>query len=63
MDPYSPLNLNPSGNLCTILISKPFDGTGFGPWRHAMVIALSTKNKLGFVDGSCEKPNSDSADL
>lgn len=63
MDPSSPLYLNPSDNPGTVLVSKCFDGTGFGPWRRAMVIALSAKNKLGFVDGSCAKPNSDSGEL
>ncbi|KAH7679687.1 Zinc finger CCHC-type protein [Dioscorea alata] len=31
-----------------ILVSKPFNGLGFGSWKRAMEIALTTKNKLGF---------------
>ncbi|XP_021979968.1 uncharacterized protein LOC110876096 [Helianthus annuus] len=35
-----------------ILVSKQFDGIGFGTWKRAMSIALSAKNKLGSVDGT-----------
>ncbi|XP_076895995.1 uncharacterized protein LOC143548796 [Bidens hawaiensis] len=35
-----------------ILVSKFFDGTGFGDWKRAMTIALSAKNKLGFINNT-----------
>lgn len=59
-DPSSPLFLNPSDYPGNILVSQSFDGTGFGPWKRARTIALSSKNKLVFVDGSCLKPDDSS---
>ncbi|XP_074298267.1 uncharacterized protein LOC141629108 [Silene latifolia] len=32
------------------LVGTVFDGTGYGGWKRAMLIALSAKNKLGFID-------------
>ncbi|XP_022030483.1 uncharacterized protein LOC110931392 [Helianthus annuus] len=52
MDSSNPLFLHPSDHPGMILVSKQFDGTGFGSWKRAMSIALSAKNKFGFVDGS-----------
>lgn len=52
-DSSSPLYLNSSNSLGKVLVSQVFDGFGFGAWKRPMIIALSVKNKLGFVDGSC----------
>ncbi|XP_015164044.1 uncharacterized protein [Solanum tuberosum] len=38
------------------LVSTVFDGRSYGGWRRAVIIALSAKNKLGFIDGSLEVP-------
>ncbi|KAJ0587501.1 putative transcription factor interactor and regulator CCHC(Zn) family [Helianthus annuus] len=51
IDSSNPLYLHPSDHPGMILVSKSFDGTGFGAWKRAMTIALSAKNKLGFVTG------------
>ena len=59
----SPLFLNYSEYPRTILVSQVFDGTCFGMWKRAMIIALSAKNKLSFVDGSYPKLVFDSPDL
>lgn len=37
------------------LVSEPFDGTRFANWKRSVTIALSARNKLGFVDGSLPK--------
>lgn len=63
LDPSDALYLHPSDNPGLVLVSKVFDGNGYGSWRRAMVIALSAKNKLGFVNGECEIPDSNSSDL
>lgn len=46
-----------------LLVSVPFNGTGFVSWKTSMLIALSAKNKIGFVNGCVEKPSKDSPDL
>ncbi|WOH06718.1 hypothetical protein DCAR_0626146 [Daucus carota subsp. sativus] len=39
------------------LVSVQFDGTGYSDWKRSLLISLSAKNKIGFVDGSIEKPD------
>ncbi|XP_074297166.1 uncharacterized protein LOC141627858 [Silene latifolia] len=43
------------------LVDTPFEGTGFGNWKRSMLIALSAKNKIRFIDGSIPKPASTAA--
>ncbi|KAI4357135.1 hypothetical protein L6164_001102 [Bauhinia variegata] len=38
---------------------KKWTGEGFCAWKHDMEIALSAKNKLGFIDGEVSKPEHD----
>lgn len=60
IDPSNPFYLHPSDHPGLILVTKQFDGSGFGAWKRAMSIALSAKNKLGFIDGTItqsENPN------
>lgn len=56
----NPFHLQSSDNPGMKLVSECFDGTGFGNWKRSMIIALSARNKLGFVDGSISKPDSKS---
>ena len=58
-DPNSPYYINPSENTALPIVSEKFSGEGYGEWKRSMVIALATKNKLGFVDGSLPKPSED----
>ncbi|XP_076914887.1 uncharacterized protein LOC143574047 [Bidens hawaiensis] len=39
-----------------ILVSKSFDGIGFGAWKRATIVALSTKNKSGFINNKVVRP-------
>ncbi|XP_021725075.1 uncharacterized protein LOC110692383 [Chenopodium quinoa] len=55
-DHISPFYLHPLDNPGMKLVSEKFNGTGYGDWKRSMLISLSAKNKLGFVDGSIEKP-------
>jgi len=48
--------LHPLDHPGLLLVSTVFDGSGFGSWQHAMMIALSTKSKLYFIDGSLARP-------
>lgn len=52
----NPLYLRSSDSPRMKLISDQFDGTSFSNWKRSMTIALSVRNKLGFVDGSIPKP-------
>jgi len=54
--------LHPSDHPGLLLVSTAFDGSSFGSWKRAMTIALSTKGKLYFVDGSLPRPASTSPD-
>lgn len=52
-----PLYLHPSDHPGMQLVTKQFDGSNFGSWKKAITIALSAKNKLGFVNGKVTKPS------
>lgn len=58
-----PLYLHPSDHLGLQLVSKHFDGSNYSSWSKAMSIALSAKNKLGFVNGKITKPAEDHPNL
>ncbi|XP_070026367.1 uncharacterized protein [Nicotiana sylvestris] len=38
------------------LVSTPFDGRGFPGWRRFVLIAISVKNTLSFINGACSEP-------
>ncbi|XP_021714619.1 uncharacterized protein LOC110682571 [Chenopodium quinoa] len=38
------------------LVSEKFDGSEYNDWKRSMLISLSAKNKVGFVDGSISRP-------
>nr|XP_009608393.1 uncharacterized protein LOC104102399 [Nicotiana tomentosiformis] len=61
IDSTHPYYLHPSDSPGMNLVSSYFDGKGYGGWRRAVIIALSAKNKLGFIDGSLISPKTDSA--
>ncbi|XP_075095175.1 uncharacterized protein LOC142173478 [Nicotiana tabacum] len=42
------------------LVSSVSDGKSYGGWRREVVIALSAKNKLRFIDGTLVVPSYDS---
>lgn len=61
LDHDNPLYLHSSDSPGMKLVSDPFDGTGFSNWKRSMTIALSARNKLGFVDGTLVKPTAESS--
>ncbi|XP_015159351.1 uncharacterized protein [Solanum tuberosum] len=63
MDSSNPYYLHHSDSLRMSLVNSIFEGKGYGDWRRTIIIALSAKNKLGFIDGGCKAPGSDSSDL
>ncbi|XP_060183317.1 uncharacterized protein LOC132613313 [Lycium barbarum] len=58
VDACHPYFLTSSDNPGINLIS--FDGTSYGNWRRGVLISLSAKNKLGFINGACRMPPSNS---
>ncbi|XP_074297464.1 uncharacterized protein LOC141628190 [Silene latifolia] len=52
-----PRYIHPSDLTGVKLVAKPFEGTGYGSWKRSMLIALSAKNKLGFINGSILRPS------
>ncbi|GKV05630.1 hypothetical protein SLEP1_g17617 [Rubroshorea leprosula] len=64
IDQYNnPFYLHPSDNPGNILVSTPLTGDNYATWRRAVIIALTAKKKLSFVDGSLPQPASDSPNL
>ncbi|XP_021651859.2 retrovirus-related Pol polyprotein from transposon RE1 isoform X1 [Hevea brasiliensis] len=53
-------HLQNSDNPGLVLVSAPLTGTNYLAWSRSMMIALRAKNKLGFINGSTEKPEEDS---
>lgn len=51
LDPSHPFYIHPSDNPGSQLVVSPFSGTGIVTWRSSMLTSLSTKNKLGVIDG------------
>ncbi|KAL2900141.1 Retrovirus-related Pol polyprotein from transposon RE1 [Bienertia sinuspersici] len=56
-DPTSPYYLHPSDSPGMKLVSDKFSGSNFSDWKRSMMLSLSAKNKLGFIDGSIVKPS------
>ena len=56
-DPTSHYYIHPSDAHTLQLVSVKFNGDGFHSWKRSMILTLSTKNKLGFVDGSIDVPD------
>ena len=53
----NPLFLQNSDSPGMKLVSDVFDGTGYSNWKRSMTIALSARNKLGFVTGTLPRPD------
>lgn len=55
-DPSSPYHLHHSDHPRLVLVSQPLNGDNYSSWHRSMEIALSTKNKFGFLNGSIPYP-------
>lgn len=49
-DPASPFYLHPTENTVKQLVTVKFKGEGYVDRRRSMMISMSSKNKLGFVN-------------
>ncbi|KAA8517066.1 hypothetical protein F0562_017116 [Nyssa sinensis] len=55
-EPSNPYYLHHSDSPGQVFVSQQLTGENYTNWSRAMLIALSVKNKLGFVDGSIPEP-------
>lgn len=61
--PSSPYYLGSSDNPGTPLVAVALKGENYRNWARSMKTALRAKSKLGFIDGSIEKPAFGSSDF
>jgi hypothetical protein len=57
MDYSNPFFLHHGDSPGAILVSQPLTGDNYSSWRRAMIMALTAKNKLGFVTSTLPLPN------
>ncbi|XP_072087041.1 uncharacterized protein [Arachis hypogaea] len=57
--PSSPYYIHPSETPSTVLVSPPLTGDNYHQWSRAFSIALISKNKIGFLDGTIPTPTTD----
>lgn len=55
-NPSSPFFLHPGENPGYVLVSPPLHGENYYHWSRAMIRALSSKNKIKFINGSLSSP-------
>ncbi|PWA67089.1 sulfotransferase 16 [Artemisia annua] len=58
-----PLYIASSDHPGMALTNTQFNGSNFHGWSRNVKMALGAKLKLGFIDGSCAKPNADDVDI
>ena len=51
----SPFLLHNADNAGILLVYTPFTEDNYNSWSHFMLMALSAKNKIGFIDGTLTK--------
>ncbi len=56
-NPASPFYLPHGESPGTILVSQPLIGKNYNTWSRSMIMVLTAKNKLAFVDGSLPQPS------
>ncbi|GAU51620.1 hypothetical protein TSUD_132330 [Trifolium subterraneum] len=61
-DTLNPYFLHPNENPGLILVTPSLSGTNYHSWSRAMTMALKSKNKLRFVNGSLPRPDDEDHD-
>lgn len=56
LESHHPLYLHPSDNPGQVLVTTVLNRENFNEWKRSMSLALSAKNKLGFVLGKFKIP-------
>jgi hypothetical protein len=52
----NPYYLHPNQNSAIVLVSSPLDDKNYHTWSRSMQIALISKNKDKFINGTLPKP-------
>ena len=60
IEPNDPLFIHPSYRPSQILVANIFNGEDFDSWNRTFLTASSSKNKIGFINGSIDQPANDS---
>ncbi|XP_060170800.1 uncharacterized protein LOC132601751 [Lycium barbarum] len=60
IDNLHPYHLNNSDSPGMTLVNTVFDGRGYQGWRRSVLLSLSAKKKLGFINGGCKTPDLES---
>jgi hypothetical protein len=55
-DSSSPYYIHHGDSPGSILVSQLLNGENYHTWNRSMILALTAKNKVGFIDGSIIKP-------
>src|SRR3989442_2219623 len=56
-DPSNPLYFHPSEQSSSVIVNMMLTGTNnYIVWSRSMLMALATKNKVGFIDGTISAP-------
>jgi len=55
-NPASPFYLPQGESPGAALVSQPLTGENYNTWSRSMIMALTAKNKLSFIDGSLPQP-------
>ena len=58
MDSTDPFFLHRGDSPGAMIVSTLLNGDNYNSWKRAMMMALSAKNKLDFVNGALPKPAS-----
>ncbi|XP_070009494.1 uncharacterized protein [Nicotiana sylvestris] len=56
-DVNHPYHLNNFDSPGMTLVNTVFDGIGYPGWRRSILLSLSAKKKLGFINGACQSPD------
>ncbi|GKE84668.1 ribonuclease H-like domain-containing protein [Tanacetum coccineum] len=60
LDISDPLHLHPNDTTALTVVSIKLKGTkNYQVWSCVMLLALEGKNKIGFIDDSCKRSNTD----
>ncbi|KAL5819423.1 hypothetical protein ACOSQ4_023265 [Xanthoceras sorbifolium] len=57
IDPSNPYFVHHSDQPGHMLVPTKLNGANYPSWSKSMILALTAKNKIGFIDGSIESPS------